>query len=83
MTVPSSYPRAYAALLIALLVLCPYVFALTAVGTISQLAGDPKVTRAGQTLPATLAVAVDLLDQFTTDGDSSLRRLTMAARSYS
>lgn len=63
---------ACATLLIALTALPRYAFGLTAVATISQLAGTPQVTRGGQALPATLAMAIDLLDKLTTDGDSSL-----------
>jgi len=66
MAAPPLFLRVYAIILIVLLVLCPNAFGLIAVGSISQLSGAPKFTRAGQTLPATPAMAVDLLDQFTT-----------------
>lgn len=72
MTVRPIRVRAYAALLIVSLALCRYAFGLTAVGTISQLAGNPQITRAGQAFSATMAMAIDLLDKLTTDGDSSL-----------
>lgn len=47
-------------------------FAQTAVGTISQLAGAPQVARGGHAAAVTQGMAVLLLDQYTTDGSSSL-----------
>jgi ferric-dicitrate binding protein FerR (iron transport regulator) len=46
--------------------------AQTAVGTISQVAGIPRVIRGAQTLSAVTGMAVDLLDKLTTDAASSL-----------
>ena len=61
-----------ALVLIAVAALSSRAFGLTTVGSISQLTGSPQVTRGGHAFSATLAMVVDLLDQLTTDSNSSL-----------
>ena len=56
------------------------VFAQTAVGTISQVAGTPQVARGGHAATVTQGMAVLLLDKFTTDSSSSLTALTSTCR---
>jgi hypothetical protein len=66
------YLRATAFAIALLLVAGLEVFAQTAVGTISQVAGTPQVARGGHAATVTQGMTVLLLDKFTTDSSSSL-----------
>ncbi|HEY2104622.1 MAG TPA: FecR family protein, partial [Candidatus Binataceae bacterium] len=61
-----------AALLILLLAAYADAFAQTAVGTLSQVTGTPRVTRGSRNLSGVSGMTIDLLDKLTTDNASSL-----------
>jgi hypothetical protein len=61
-----------AGVLILLLAVYADAFAQTAVGTLSQVNGTPRVTRGSQILSAVSGMPIDLLDKLTTDNASSL-----------
>jgi hypothetical protein len=62
-----------AAALILLLAVYANAFAQTAVGTLSQVTGAPRVMRPGQTLSGVVGMPIDLLDKLTTDDRSTAR----------